>query len=173
MNENEMPTEYECASVAQRIFARLTDVALIAAILVGVASTLGVNREPILGPVLLVAALGYYMFCDGLFSGQSPGKRLFGIRVVDARTRGPCSLRQAGLRVVVQFIPFMPIIETLYLAIEGVQRFGDRVANTFVLRVHPKLRPVENLRPIDLSRLRLTIQEPPPRNPDERDTQPR
>jgi uncharacterized RDD family membrane protein YckC len=165
VNENEQPTEYECASVGQRVFARLTDLALIVGLLVGAAFVPAINREPMFLPVLLILALIYYLFCDGLFSGQGVGKRLFGIRVVDARTRKPCSVGQAGLRVVVQFIPFMPIIETVYLAIECVQRYGDKVANTYVLRIHPKPRPVENLRPIDYSRFGQTLQKPPSNDP--------
>ena len=166
MNENEPPTEYECASVGQRIFARLTDVALIVAVFVGAASIPAINREVMYFPIFAIPAAAYYFFCDGLFSGQGIGKRLFGIRVVDARTRKPCSVGQAGLRVVVQFIPFMTLIETVYLAIECVQRYGDRVAGTYVLRVHPRPRPVENLRPIDYSRLGQTLKDPapPPQN---------
>ena len=168
MNPRERPDEYERASVFQRFSARLVDL-LFMGVVIDVSASI-----PALPGIFVIAlwfvALGYYFLCDGIFSGQGVGKRLFGIKVVDAKTGEPCSVGQAGLRVVIQLVPLMPLIEMVYLFVDGVQRYGDQVAKTYVVRVNPKPRPtpVENLRPIDYSRLGQTNLTPPSQNSDDR-----
>jgi uncharacterized RDD family membrane protein YckC len=46
----------------------------------------------------MVAALLYLLLADGMLQGQSPGKRIFGIRVVHLPTRTPGRYRESVLR---------------------------------------------------------------------------
>lgn len=71
-----------------------------------------------------------FAFKDG-FSGMSPGKRLFGVQVVDATTLEPISFRESFKRNVVLMIPFVAVIIALRM-IKG-PRLGDRWANTKVV----------------------------------------
>ena len=80
----------------------------------------------------------YLVFRDGIFSGQSVGKKVMGIRVVHADGR-PISFVDSSFRNVLFLIPyFLP----LTLAVETVAMFrspdrlrlGDRIAKTQVVR---------------------------------------
>jgi uncharacterized RDD family membrane protein YckC len=46
----------------------------------------------------VVLAMLYLLFADGLLNGQSPGKRIFGVRVVHLPTRHPARYRESLLR---------------------------------------------------------------------------
>ena len=77
---------YPKCSLLLRGMARLTDIA-IALVLWRVAGGAG-----------MVAALLYLLLADGLLQGQSPGKRIFGIRVVYLPMRAPGRYRESMLR---------------------------------------------------------------------------
>jgi uncharacterized RDD family membrane protein YckC len=47
------------------------------------------------GPII---ALAYLLLADGILQGQSPGKKVFGIRVVHVPTRTPAGYRESALR---------------------------------------------------------------------------
>ena len=51
-----------------------------------------------LGNAGVVLAMLYLLFADGLLSGQSPGKRVFGIRVMHLPTRSHARYRESFLR---------------------------------------------------------------------------
>ena len=154
------PTELESAAVLARIVAQCIDLA-VALFIISLFSALptpdGAIRV-IVGLIGLALGLSYRLLGDGLFGGHAIGKRILGIRVVDAATRQPCSLGQCAIRIGVTFIPLVIFIEIVLLAIDGQERWGDRVARTYVLRVHPKPAPVQQqLRPINLSGLKDTL----------------
>lgn len=80
----------------------------------------------------------YIVFRDGIFSGQSVGKKVMGIRVVHADGR-PISFVDSSFRNVLFLIPYLL---PLTLAVETVAMFrspdrlrlGDRIAKTRVVR---------------------------------------
>jgi uncharacterized RDD family membrane protein YckC len=77
---------YPKADLTLRGLARLADLTL----------ALAVSRAfPPLGPVL--AAI-YLLAADGLFTGQSIGKKIFGVRTVVIPTRAPAGYRESFLR---------------------------------------------------------------------------
>jgi hypothetical protein len=55
--------------------------------------------------------------------------------------------------------PLIYLIEVIFLACDGRQRWGDRVAHTYVLRRHPQPPPLSNLRPLNLSGLGDTLSQ--------------
>jgi uncharacterized RDD family membrane protein YckC len=77
---------YPKAALWLRAGARLTDCAIAWAL--WIAS----------GPAGVVLALLYLLFADGMIQGQSPGKKLFGVRVVYLPTRQPARHRDSVLR---------------------------------------------------------------------------
>src|SRR2546430_876620 len=114
------PTEYECASMFQRIAAQCIDL-FVALFIVGLFASVGPSGGVLRGVLSLASlalALGYRLLGDGLFHGAALGKRLFRIRVVDAATRQPCSLGQSAIRIGVLLIPFVLFIELILLAID-------------------------------------------------------
>jgi uncharacterized RDD family membrane protein YckC len=80
------PSKYPKADLTLRGLARLADFT----IAFGIATT-----APGFGP--LVAAV-FLLLADGLIQGQSPGKRIFGIKVVVPSTRAPVGFQESALR---------------------------------------------------------------------------
>ncbi len=81
--------ERNCSTVT-RITAKVIDLVLIAALY-----HLG---KVIALPLGLLAAIFYALFQDAFGRGQSIGKRLCGLKVVDISTDDPCSFQQSFLR---------------------------------------------------------------------------
>ena len=80
----------------------------------------------------------YIVFRDGLFSGQSIGKKVMGIRVVHTDGR-PISFVDSSFRNVLFLIPYLfplgLVIETVAVFRSPEQRrLGDRIAGTRVVR---------------------------------------
>lgn len=80
----------------------------------------------------------YIVFRDGLFSGQSIGKKVMGIRVVHTDGR-PISFVDSSFRNVLFLIPYLLpvglVIETVALFRSPERRrLGDRIAGTRVVR---------------------------------------
>lgn len=123
-----------------RGLARLADFT----IAFGIATT-----APGFGPLVAAA---YLLLADGLMHGQSPGKRVFGIKAVISRTRAPAGFQESALRNApfaaatlcwalpllwpVFFVAGLPVIA--YEAWRVVEeplglRLGDRLAETQVV----------------------------------------
>lgn len=77
---------YPKCSLVLRAMARLSDIALALALWKAA------------GGAGMVVALLYLLLADGLLQGQSPGKRVFGIRVVYLPMRAPGRYRESMLR---------------------------------------------------------------------------
>jgi uncharacterized RDD family membrane protein YckC len=88
--------------------------------------------------LMFVLWIGYFTFFEGT-TGQTPGKRVLGIRVVALATGRPPDLTHAFARSVLRIIDWLPTLFLLGLVAALVtphkQRLGDLVANTVVVRV--------------------------------------
>jgi|GEM_PF-1688438 len=155
------PEEWQFASVIQRGIAHVIDTAVaLAFILLGSAllssESLFLN---ITGILIIAAAWAYRLGGDAFFHGQALGKRLLGIKVVDAEHGRPCTPMQSLIRTGIFLIPVMPLVELVLLAIDGQERWGDRAARTYVLRLHAK-QPAEldhQIKPMDFKGLREVL----------------
>jgi uncharacterized RDD family membrane protein YckC len=83
----------------------------------------------------------YIVFRDGLFSGQSVGKKVMGIRVIHTDGR-PISFVDSSFRNVLFLVPYLLplglVIETAAMfRTPERQRLGDRIASTRVVRKEP------------------------------------
>jgi uncharacterized RDD family membrane protein YckC len=132
------------AGPVTRFFAWAIDLAVIMAVLMIVSTLLAVFSA--LSPGLYQAAMtilffglqiGYAMACEWLWRGQTLGKRLLRLRVVDES-----GLRLAPSQVVIRnLLRFVDSLPLLYL-VGGIaclisprgQRLGDLAANTVVVR---------------------------------------
>ena len=96
---------------------------------------------------LLVWLLLPLWFCKDCFDGQSLGKVLCGVRVIDEATGAPCGVGTSFKRNLPLIIPFMPLIAAVQLC-QG-HRFGDGWSNTKVVwkkyADHPIFAPVKLL----------------------------
>jgi uncharacterized RDD family membrane protein YckC len=86
----------------------------------------------IVGVVALVLCVGYYLFADALPGGQSYGKRLLGMVVVDAKTGAPCRVWQSVVRNLT--LAFLGPLDWLFIFGARHQRLGDMAAGTIVVQ---------------------------------------
>ena len=79
----------------------------------------------------------YYTYFEGT-SGQTPGKRAMGIRVVELATGRPPTFGRALLRSVLRIVDWLPGLYLLGFVVAlltpNKQRIGDVVAETIVIR---------------------------------------
>lgn len=124
------------AMINRRQFAWLLDLVPVWGLMFVLAFTagaVGAAGGADVGPVLAVLPwLGYvvWLFKDG-FDGQSPGKRLLGLQVVDIDTGQGAGLLASFKRNLPMLIPFAPLVAALQLS-RGT-RLGDGWANTRVV----------------------------------------
>jgi uncharacterized RDD family membrane protein YckC len=84
--ENGEEPRYPKASLFLRGGARLIDVAI------------AWSLSYATGPAGIVMALLYTLFADGMFGGQSPGKKIFGVKVIYLPTQSGARHRDSVLR---------------------------------------------------------------------------
>lgn len=86
----------------------------------------------LLGPLSWVVYYSLILMRDGV-AGQSPGKALFGIQVVDVYSREPIGLGQSMKRNLPLLLPYIGVLVIILTMMKG-QRWADRWANTMVIR---------------------------------------
>lgn len=156
----QIPLEFTIATLGSRflalgidtllqLLAILTLLALVTGIRLLVGPLRGDTAENWLLALVLLGAFtiyyGYFGFFESVWAGQTPGKRVIGLRVIHASGR-PVAVYEAILRNVVRIADQLPGIYavgifTIFLT-ERSQRLGDLAADTVV--VHEQ--PVEPLR---------------------------
>lgn len=82
--------------------------------------------------VLQWLVLPFLFTMKDAFNGRSPGKLLFGVRVVDVITREPVTVGQSIKRNLVLMIPYVGVIGAIITMMRG-QRWGDQWANCMVI----------------------------------------
>lgn len=146
---------YQIAGIGSRFLAALVDTLLITVIqialgllgVLAITNLVGDSLEAIgrlgawllaLGGLLAFAIYwGYYIFFELIWNGQSPGKRLVGLRVI--RSDGaPITLAESTIRNLVRLVDFLPAYYGIGVIVmfvnEQSRRLGDLVANTLVVR---------------------------------------
>ena len=154
---------YNIAGIGSRFMAALVDTTLIvllqllvllgSAVALSAASLTNALGSWIAGIFGLLAFLlfwGYYIFFEMLWNGQSPGKRLVGLRVI--RVDGtPITLAESIIRNLVRLIDFLPIgygvgVITMFVN-EQARRLGDLAAGSLVVHDGGQLS-VNSIQPV-------------------------
>lgn len=82
-------------------------------------------------------SMGYTMFCEWRWNGQTVGKRLFHLRVMDVEARR-LTVAQIVIRNLVRFVDMVPLAYLVGAAAATFsrygQRWGDMAAGTVVVR---------------------------------------
>lgn len=68
---------------------------------------------------------------DGLMHGQSFGKRIMEIYVIDAKSGRPCTFIQSLIR---NSSLLLGLIDCMFVFSEKQQRLGDKIAKTIVIK---------------------------------------
>jgi uncharacterized RDD family membrane protein YckC len=166
---------FRLAGPAQRAAAYLIDCIVRGAVLVafalfaGVSGAVGSASGASIGLVMLalfVVEWGYYVVCERLMNGRSPGKRVLALRVV--RSDGlPIGFAESVLRNLLRaadFLPFGYAIGVLVAAVDPrFRRLGDLAASTMVVveRRQPVLPAVEIKPPVQPRELEAIPHKPP------------
>lgn len=131
-NKYAIPEGTVLASAGIRLIAQIVDGLI--ALGLGFAAMFGVGAVAGDGPfaalAFLVFYLGYFLFSDGLKNGQSLGKRIFGIRVIDFKSQNPCSHWQSFCR---NFAQVLGIVDWVFILFKDRRRAGDYFADTLVV----------------------------------------
>jgi uncharacterized RDD family membrane protein YckC len=143
--------DYDVAGIGSRFLAALVDtflLLLLQFIIFGTLYLIGVQMDNLFSgdvPTWLAAVLsliafiffwGYYIFFEILWNGQTPGKRMVGLRVI--RLDGmPVTAIEVVIRNLVRLIDFMPMaygagVITMFVN-EKSRRLGDLAAGTVVI----------------------------------------
>src|SRR5688572_30919767 len=142
--------DLEIAGIGSRALAALIDTLILVGstlgivLLIGVVAGFGATLGSIGGALLLIIGFavwtGYFILFEGLRQGQTPGKRMVGIRVV-SDTGNAVSLAAAVARNLLRIADFLPppyLIGALLVALHPRgKRLGDIVAGTVVARDRP------------------------------------
>lgn len=132
-----MSEEFQRAGLLVRTVAKILDFIII---------TAAVEILPKAG---FLAGLAYLLICDGLFGGQSLGKKLIGLKVITLDAQTPCTLKESILRnsplaigylfykiMWVGWIFFMIAAAFEFIILLGSKnrmRLGDEIAKTIVI----------------------------------------
>jgi len=141
------------AGPASRLYAMLLDVVIVLATANGIGLLVYwiFAKVPGFGFMVITLAefalgFAYGALLEGFWNGQTIGKRLFHLRVID-QTGLPLRIEQAWVRNlmrVVDALPFAYLVGGIsVLSSPLMQRFGDRVAGTLVVRQTPLAIPAE------------------------------
>ena len=155
-----VPFTYRVAGVGARFLAWLIDITLIG--LLGFMGMMAANvlegLMPGLGMAvfflfLFVLMWGYFLLFEWLWLGQTPGKRVLGIRVIHERGTS-ISLFHSAVRNVLRVVDSLPWFAILgcYSLAFGVamchpqqRRLGDWAAGTLVVHVDRKAKPLQTI----------------------------
>lgn len=89
----------------------------------------------IFGVPVLFFSVGYLLFADAMPGGQSCGKRMLGIAVVDRRTGLPCTRWQSFVRNLL--LSLLVFLDWIFILGDRRRRLGDIVAGTVVVEAAP------------------------------------
>jgi uncharacterized RDD family membrane protein YckC len=129
------------ASRADRYIAQIIDsvVAVVPMLVVAILSAILPEALAAVFAMLFVPAalfiIGYVIFADSLPGGQSYGKRVMGIAVVDQQSGRPCSAWQSFVRNLL--LGILGFFDWIFILGDQKQRLGDKAAGTIVVDVVP------------------------------------
>lgn len=140
---------YDVAGIGSRGMAAIIDTLLILALQIGFGALLLMvatvaDDSSLVNPLLAIWALGsflllwgYYLLFELIWSGQSPGKRLLGLRVVREGGR-PITFAASAVRNLIRLIDFLPLFYGIgaiaMFADARSRRLGDLAAGSLVVR---------------------------------------
>ena len=127
-------TAYTLASVPQRIGAAMID-QVIWLVLIALAALAG-GLHSSSGPVVLGLASAVILIKDA-YRGQSPGKRMLGIRVIGSKSASPAGVWQSLVRNTSMML--LSFVDPLLALGPKRQRLGDVFAGTVVVKDTPEL----------------------------------
>ncbi len=146
----QVEVSYELAGLGSRFLAGLIDTCVVGLFILVLSIVLGVVRaylwdDPVQGVTawaIVISAgvliyIGYFVLYEMTQRGQSPGKRLTGLRVIST-TGAPLSLEQSAVRNILRIVDMLPAAYTValisILVTRRSQRLGDVASGAMVVK---------------------------------------
>jgi uncharacterized RDD family membrane protein YckC len=128
------------ASFVERFGAVLVDVILV--VIVGIVFR-GLFGSPLAAPINFVLGVAYYVYLEGSPSGQTIGKRMMNIRVLDYERGGGIDYGRAAIRYFGRLLSGLPFFLGYFWMLwdDERQTWHDKLASTVV--VPTSVYPVE------------------------------
>ncbi len=122
---------YNLASIPKRYIAQLIDqiIGIVFPILIAV-----IANQIFFQIASLILFLGYSLFHDAMPNGQSFGKKILGIKVVNMKTGNACSVKESFIRSITK-LPIIAFIDAIMIFSAIRRRLGDRLAGTIVVNM--------------------------------------
>jgi uncharacterized RDD family membrane protein YckC len=150
-----VPFSYRVAGIGSRFLAWLVDAGLIvilgtAGFCFGIALEMGRQGMGMALILLWIFALtwGYFLLFEWLWHGQTPGKRLLGIRVIQWQGTS-VTFYQSAVRNILRVVDSLPIFYALGFCVAACnresRRLGDIAAGTLVVHTERKAKPIQAL----------------------------
>ncbi|WET07823.1 MULTISPECIES: RDD family protein [unclassified Pseudomonas] len=132
--QNEYRKPNNLAGLGRRLGGQCIDSLMTFFLLFAVGRTAEVFGFPsdVSGVLAVGAAATYYLFSDALPNGQSLGKKLLGMSVIDERSYLSCNLLQSFMRNITT--PFLSVLDWIFIFFGSRKRLGDMLASTVVIR---------------------------------------
>jgi uncharacterized RDD family membrane protein YckC len=126
------------ANFGQRLVAVIIDsivYGVVFAVLFGIASAISDTLAVIVYIIGLVGALVYYSYFEGSPSGQTPGKKVMNIRVIDFSSGAPIGFGRGLIRSVSKYVSSIPCaLGYLWMLWDREkQTWHDKLATTVVV----------------------------------------
>jgi uncharacterized membrane protein SpoIIM required for sporulation/uncharacterized RDD family membrane protein YckC len=135
--------DYEIAGVGSRLLAAVADWLLVVVLVLTLATAFAIFQSKSRWMLAIAIGLvygilwGYFTLFEGLWQGQTPGKRWLGIRVIRDTGHG-ISLSDAAARNLLLPIDALGAIGVILIAVgPRGRRLGDLIAGTVVVRDKP------------------------------------
>jgi uncharacterized RDD family membrane protein YckC len=157
LTTEKVPFSYRVAGLGSRFLAWLVDLfVIVGLVLIGAftASVLSIGRPGLANALIIiwgfVVLWGYFLFFEWLWHGQTPGKALLGIRVIQWRGMA-MTFFQSAVRNLLRVVDSLPVPAPLGPGLLGFvvaacnrehRRLGDLAADTLVVHVERNVRPV-------------------------------
>jgi uncharacterized RDD family membrane protein YckC len=129
------------ANFGQRLLAYLVDLVLLAVVGIIVRAVFGTDFGNF---VNFLVGLAYIVYLEGSPSGQTVGKKVLNIRVVDFDTGGPIGYGRAAIRYLARILSAIPCLLGFFWMIWDKERqtWHDKLSNSVV--VPTSAYPVSN-----------------------------
>jgi uncharacterized RDD family membrane protein YckC len=158
LTTEKVPFTYRVAGLGARFLAWLLDALFVALLYLAGACFVSLvpsrygDRPGLAGALVAVWLFclmwGYFLFFEWLWSGQTPGKRLLGLRVIQWRGTA-ISFYQSAARNLLRVVDSLPFFYALGFLVAWTnrenRRLGDLAAGTLVVHVERQARPIQAL----------------------------
>ncbi|RON49369.1 hypothetical protein BK666_07275 [Pseudomonas frederiksbergensis] len=122
------------AAPARRLAAQTIDSAISFFLMVVIGGLLSfISLHSIASLLGMIVGGGYFLFSDGMGEGQSIGKKVMKISVVDESTISGCSYLQSFVRNFLKF--FLLFLDWIFVFFGDRKRLGDMIASTVVVNM--------------------------------------